>query len=129
VGTEHTRTPYIFGAPTEDIVAAAADRALNRNQENRSAGRPEHPAQWELAARLGPIFRASGQPILRHREKVVRREHGEEVQTYAEGGPFFDFLDLILTPLRKFLQERRLAPVTVESIVRLAMSHSRHSRR
>jgi hypothetical protein len=127
-GTEHIRAPYIFGRPTEEGVAGAAARARDRNQENRSAGRPEHPAHRELAERLGPIFRGSGQPILRHRQKVVRYEHGKEILRYEETGPFFDFLELVLPPLRKFLQERDLPPVTVETIVRMAVAQTRHSR-
>jgi hypothetical protein len=128
-GTDQTRIPYIFGSPAEEVVAGAATRALHRNQANRSAGRPEHPAHRELAERLGPIFGASEQPIWRRKEKVVRRQHGEEFLDYAEGGPFFNFLELVLPPLRKFLQERRLPPVTVETVVRLAMSHSKRGRR
>jgi hypothetical protein len=42
---------------------------------------------------------------------------GEAV--YVEGGPIYDFLELVLKPLRAYLRERHLAPVTTETIVRL----------
>ncbi|MGY4509062.1 hypothetical protein [Bradyrhizobium sp. USDA 3650] len=126
--TENTRVPYTFGRPTEEILASAAARARDRNQEARTPGHPEHPAHRELAERLGPIFRAGKEQIFRQRKKVVRREHGEEFQTYQEGGPFSDFLELVLPPLQDFLRENRLPPVTIAAIVRTAMSHSRDSR-
>ena len=43
---------------------------------------------------------------------------GEAV--YVEGGgPFYEFLELVLKPLQRYLRERGLAPVTVATIVRL----------
>ena len=59
---------------------------------------------------------------------MVRREHGEEFQTYREEGFFSEFLELVLPPLREFLRANRLPAVTIEAIVRIAMSHSRDSR-
>jgi hypothetical protein len=38
---------------------------------------------------------------------------------FIEGGPFYDFLELVLKPLRAYLRQRELAPVTTETIVRL----------
>ena len=38
---------------------------------------------------------------------------------FVEGGPVYDFLDLVLKPLRVYLRQRQLAPVTTEAIVRL----------
>ena len=62
------------------------------------------------------IFRGSGQPIRRQTIPIMR--HGKLV--YVEGGgPFYDFLELVLKPLQRYLKERQLAPVTVASIVRL----------
>ena len=44
--------------------------------------------------------------------------HGKLV--YVEGGgPFYDFLDLVLKPLQRYLSDRGLAPVTVATIVTL----------
>jgi hypothetical protein len=37
---------------------------------------------------------------------------------YVEGGPIYDFIELVLKPLRVYLHERHLAPVTTETIVR-----------
>jgi hypothetical protein len=45
----------------------------------------------------------------------MRRGHA----VFVEGGPFYDFLELVLKPLRAYLRERKLAPVTTETIVRL----------
>ena len=61
------------------------------------------------------IFRGSGQPIRRQTIPIMR--HGKLV--YVEGGGFYDFLELVLKPLQRYLKERQLAPVTVASIVRL----------
>jgi hypothetical protein len=60
------------------------------------------------------IFRRSGQPIRRRREPVMRR--GKVV--YVEAGPVYDFLELVLKPLRAYLREHGLAPVTTETIAR-----------
>src|SRR6266404_207917 len=101
--------------PTELNIAKAADAAVARLQKTRKAGRPYNQADQILAVRLGAIFRRSGQPIRRHREPVMRQ--GEAV--YVEGGaPVYDFLELVLKPLRSHLREKLLAPVTTETIVR-----------
>jgi hypothetical protein len=39
---------------------------------------------------------------------------------YVEGGgPFYNFLELVLKPLQRHLRDRGLAPVTVAKIVRV----------
>jgi hypothetical protein len=126
-GTEQTQIPYIWGEPTSENIARAAKRAANRIQQGRSLGRPGHPAHALLAERLAPIFRATGQRIVRHRQKTgeLRESDGKEVLVYVETGPFNEFLDMVLKPLRDFLRERELAPVTTERIVRLAVERSR----
>ena len=49
-----------------------------------------------LANQSGDIFRRSGQPIRRRREPVMRKGK----PAYVEGGgPFYDFLELVLKPL------------------------------
>ena len=101
--------------PTDLNIAKAADAAIATIQKTRKAGRPYNRADQILAVRLGAIFRQSGQQIRRRREPVMRR--GEAV--YVEGGPIYDFLELVLKPLRAYLRERGLAPVTTETIVRL----------
>ena len=102
--------------PTEANIAKAAGAALATIQATRTPGRTYNVADQILADRLGEIFRGSGQPIRRHNMPIMR--HGKSV--YVEGGgPFYDFLDLVLTPLQRYLHERRLAPVTVATIVRL----------
>ena len=101
--------------PTDLNIAKAANAAIARIQQTRKAGRPCNQADRFLAVRLGDIFRRSGQPIRRGLEPVTR--HGHAV--FVEGGPFYDFLELVLKPLRAFLRQRELAPVTTETIVRL----------
>jgi hypothetical protein len=101
--------------PTDLNIARAAGAAIARIQETRKAGRPYNQADRFLAVRLGDIFRRGGQPIRRRREPVMR--HGQAV--FVEGGPVYDFLELVLKPLRAYLRERELASVTTETIVRL----------
>jgi hypothetical protein len=101
--------------PTDLNIAKAAGAAIARIQETRKAGRPYNQADRFLAVRLGDIFRRSGQPIRRGNEPVMR--HGHAV--FVEGGPVYDFFGLVLKPLRAYLRQRELAPVTTETIVRL----------
>ena len=101
--------------PTNMNIAKAAGAAIARIQETRKAGRPYNQADRFLAVRLGDIFRRSGQPIRRRREPVMSRGHA----VFVEGGPFYAFLELVLKPLRLYLRQQQLAPVTTETIVRL----------
>jgi hypothetical protein len=102
--------------PTEANIAKAALAALATIQQSRKPGRTYNRADQILADRLGEIFRGSGQPIRRCQQPVMR--DGEAV--YIErGGPFYEFLELVLKPLQRYLRERGLAPVTVATIVRL----------
>ena len=94
---------------------------MPRLKEGRSPGRPRNQATLILAENFGPMFRASGQAIVRRRKKQARGVKGTRFPPYAETGPFHEFLELVLPPLRDFLRENRLAPVTVESIVRQTM--------
>ncbi|MCK1368293.1 hypothetical protein [Bradyrhizobium sp. 62] len=119
-GTSQTRAPYVFGPPTEENLSAAAERALRQVQARRAVGRSPHPAHRELAGRLALIFAGSGRPIARRRKEFVRRERRGVFLRSREGGPFHEFLALTLPPLQRFLQERNLAPVTSDSLVRFA---------
>ena len=101
--------------PTEANVAKAALAAIVTFQESRKPGRTYNRADQILAARLGEIFRRSGQTIRRRREPAMRR--GKVV--YVEGGQVYDFLELVLKPLRAHLREQGLAPITTDTIVRL----------
>jgi hypothetical protein len=100
--------------PTDLNIAKAASAASATIQETRKAGRTRNLADQILAVRLGAIFRRSGQPIRRRNEPVMRR--GKLV--FVEGGPVYDFLELVLKPLRAYLHQRQLAPVTTETVVR-----------
>ncbi|MGX1362266.1 hypothetical protein [Bradyrhizobium elkanii] len=64
---------------------------------------------------MGEIIRRSGQPVRRRRQPIMRQ--GKLV--YVEAGPVYDFLELVLKPLRTYLRQEQLAPVTTETIVRL----------
>jgi hypothetical protein len=117
-GDEQTVCAYSLEKPTEANIKKAAEAACCRIQKLRTSGRPDHQANRTIADRLGMIFRSSGQSIVRRRQstgKMVR-----EKAIFAETGPFYDFLELVLPPLSLYLREQRLPPVTIASIVRLA---------
>jgi hypothetical protein len=101
--------------PTEANIAKAALAAIVTVQQSRKPGRTCNRADRILADRLGEIFRRSGQTIRRRRELAMRR--GKVV--HVEGGQVYDFLELVLKPLRAYVREQGLAPVTTETIVRL----------
>jgi len=114
-GDQVTAFPGEVEQPTKANIAKAARAAIATIQESRKPGRTHNRANQILADRLGEIFRGSGQPIRRSNEPVMR--NGKSV--YVEGGgPFHDFLELVLKPLQRYLRERGLQ-VTVATIVRL----------
>jgi hypothetical protein len=112
--------PAIFGGlvevPTDTNIERAALAAIARKKRARKRGRRPNAANQVLADRLGEIFRQSGQRITRHRHPEMRHEK----LVFVESGPFYDFLGLVLPPLQAYLRERGLAPVTIDTIVRLA---------
>jgi len=113
-GDQVAAFPGEIEQPTELNIAKAAGATSERIQKTRKAGRPYNQADQILADQLGEIFRRSGQPIRRRRVPVMRRDEVADV----EGGPIYDFIELVLKPLRVYLHERHLAPVTTETIVR-----------
>ena len=121
IGGKQIKAPYIYGLPTRENLCAAAQRALRVVKARRSSGRPKNEATQILADELGPMFRARGVRIRRGRRKEIRERAGELVIFYGEDGPFHQFLDMVLAPLREFLAERDLAPVTTSTIVRLVI--------
>jgi hypothetical protein len=115
-GDQVSSVPGEVEQPTPANIAKAARAALATLQETRKPGRNYNVADQILADQLGAIFRGSGQPIRRQSMPIMR--HGKLV--YIEGGgPFYDFLELVLKPLQRYLKVQQLAPVTVASIVRL----------
>ena len=114
-GDQVSSVPGEVEQPTQANIAKAASAALATIQETRKPGRNYNVADQILADQLGAIFRGSGRPIRRQTMPIMR--HGKAV--YVEGGGFYDFLELVLKPLQRYLKERQLAPVTVASIVRL----------
>jgi hypothetical protein len=101
--------------PTEHNIARAALYAVSKIQTARKRGRPYNPGNRILAERLAPIFRTSGPPIVRRLRPDTRR--GKTV--FSEYGAFRDFLELVLPPLQRHLRKRDLAPVTIDTILRL----------
>ena len=115
-GDQVSSVPGEVEQPTQANIAKAARAALATLQERRKPGRNYNVADQIFADQLGAIFRGSGQPIRRQSMPIMR--HGKLV--YIEGGgPFYDFLELVLKPLQRYLKVQQLAPVRVASIVRL----------
>ncbi len=120
-GNEQTTCAYAIETPTDANIKRAAEAALRSIKRQRKGGRPPNPANEKLAELLGRIFRSTGHPIVRRR--VPTGMFNGKV-LYTEIGPFHEFLELVLPPLNRFLHEQRLAPVTIESVVRLAQTSS-----
>lgn len=118
-GSDQTAVSYDRVDPSEEAIAAAAACAWHRLQQARSPGRPNLRAHKELAEALAAVFGKSELKMSRSMGFV----DGKNGARYAEGGKFFDFLELVLPPLREFLRERRLPLVTTESIVRAAQGY------
>jgi hypothetical protein len=116
-GDEQTRCTYALETPSKSSIKKATEAAIRRIEEARSQGRPHNPANSIIAERLGNIFRSTGRPIMRRREPS-KMYKGEVV--YVETGEFKEFLELVLPPLQYYLRERKLSPVTIDAVVRLA---------
>ena len=115
-GSEQVKGPMEKPSPAN--IARAAQLAAKRIQAGRERGRRLNRATPVVAECLSKIFRSSGKAIVRHSEKEVR--HRKMVR--VEAGPFYDFLELVLKPLQLYLRERKLPPVTIESVVRIVTS-------
>jgi hypothetical protein len=115
--------PLQIETPTPSNIKRAAETALQSLHADRKRGRPFNPANQILAEELSTIFRSSGLPLARKHQDSIR--HGQFVQ--LESGLFHDFLELVLTPLKNYLQERRFAPITVDSIIRFATQRQKQS--
>jgi hypothetical protein len=113
-GDQVASFPEEVEQPTELNIAKAAGSALGLLQATRKAGRKYNQADKILADLLGDIYRRSGRRIVRHHELTSR--HGKLIS--VEGGPVYDFLELVLKPLRAHLRKHGLASVTTETIVR-----------
>jgi hypothetical protein len=122
-GRGQVQAPYPIEIPTAANITRAAETALQRLQANRKRGRPVNRANQILAQKMSPIFRSSGLPLVRKHKDSFR--DGEYIQ--LECGPFNDFLKLVLPPLKEYLRERRLASVTVHSIVCLSTQAQKHA--
>lgn len=119
--TENICAPYPLDTPTCSNITRAAEYARERIQNDRKRGRPFNESNLVLAQTLAPIWNSTGVPIKRHRKDSV--SHGKHIS--VESGPLHDFLELVLPPIQQYLRERRLSPVTVESIVRVMARRQR----
>jgi hypothetical protein len=122
-GRGQVQAPHPVEIPTAANITRAAETALLHLQANRKRGRPFNPTDQILAQELSKIFRSSGLPVVRKHQDSVR--HGQFIQ--VECGPFHDFLELALQPLKEYLRERRFAPITIESIVRFATQRQKQT--
>ena len=114
-GNERTISGYPFQKPTEANIKKAAEAALARVKSRQFRGRPANYANEIIALQLGKVFRLSGQLIAR---RLYTQMRGSKV-VMVEGGPFYDFLELILPVLNRYLAEQGCAPVTTETVIRL----------
>jgi hypothetical protein len=102
--------------PTEGSIIKAASAAIDALRRARRAGRPSSTANPVVSDGLREIF-------LRYNEKITRHSvtgWRDKKFVQFEAGPFLDFVKAAILPLNRFLIERRLPPVTAESIVRLS---------
>jgi hypothetical protein len=113
-GNEQTICEDPLETPTEANIKRAAEAAIARIQECRTSGRPPNSANAIIALQLGIIFRSSGQPVARRRQPHMS---GKKL-VFIEGGPFYDFLGLVLPTLNRYLREQQCPPVTPETVVR-----------
>ena len=113
-GDQAATFPGEVEQPIESAIAKAATAAIARIQNTRKAGRPYNQADRILAIELGVIFGRSGRLIRRRPEPVML---GKRV-IYVERGPVYDFLDLVLKPLRPYLWEKLRMKITTATIVR-----------
>jgi hypothetical protein len=114
-GNEEVISGYEFQRLTEANIKRASEAALARIKKRQTKGRPHNWANKIIAFETSKIFRSSGQPIARRR----RPEMSGRKLVHVEAGPFYDFLNLVLTPLNRFLVEQQCPPVTTETVVRL----------
>jgi hypothetical protein len=110
---EEAISAYQHQKPTEATIKKAAEGAIDRLGE-RKRGRPPNPATSIIAFGLSKIFRSTG-PIVRRHYPAMR---GQKL-VFIEGGPFYDFLDLVLPTLNCYLDKHGRAEVTTASVVRL----------
>ena len=100
---------------TERNIARSASLAVTSLRRLR--GRPRNIANELLAEYLANAFRSFGGRIVR-RQVPIDLEGGGFL--YVDGGPFYKFLEKVIGPLQRHLQQHGLPPVTIETIERIA---------
>jgi hypothetical protein len=134
IASHYTRRSERPGTHLQDVwdrrrvcFEAKANRATNRRiaraaclamrSLRRSRGRPPNVANKLLAEGLGLAFRSFGGRIVR-RQSPIGLEGGRYL--YVDDGPFYHFLERVIGPVQEYLKNRRLQPVTIETIERIA---------
>jgi hypothetical protein len=104
-------------SPEAELVARAASMAIFALKSEAKPGRLPDQVTDLLAVKTRAIFLRYNASITRHSVAT-----GEFSQT--EAGPYFEFLELLLAPLNRFLaglsKDYRVAPVSAASVARLA---------
>jgi hypothetical protein len=99
--------------PIPKKIETAASAAVEQLQINRKHGRPANAANAILAEKLGGIFRRYNGDIVRHSLDSARGSRPLQI----DGGPFFDFVHLVTTPLRSLLRKRNFKTISPSGVV------------
>jgi hypothetical protein len=92
--------------PARLRIQAAVDRAIAALQACATSGRPPAYVDQLLARGLGPIFLRFNEHIGRQSIFIgTKTVNDKEIMVQAEGGPFLEFLQLILQPLNSHLND------------------------
>jgi hypothetical protein len=104
--------------PSPENIGAAASRAIASLQKGRMPGRSRNSANKSLAEKLGEIFLRYNANITRHsRESSL----GGGRYYQIDGGPFLEFVEIVLEPLRTYLLANKFPMVSTSGVVREAM--------
>jgi hypothetical protein len=101
--------------PSPENISAAASRAIASLQDGQKLGRPRNFANESLAEKLGEIFLRYNANITRH---SLESSLGRGRYYQIDGGPFLEFVEIVLEPLQAYLRENRFRKVSASGIVR-----------
>jgi hypothetical protein len=104
--------------PSPENISAAASRAIASLQKSRMPGRSRNSANKSLAEKLGEIFLRYNANITRH---SLESSLGRGRYYQVDGGPFFEFVEMVLEPLQAYLRENDFPTVSASGVVREAM--------
>jgi hypothetical protein len=104
--------------PTPENITAAASRAIGLVHGGRRRGRPRNFANEILADPLREIFLRYNSNITRHSLLCVKK-NGRYYQ--IAGGPFFEFVEVVLGPLYAYLRNSHFPTVSSSGVIKHAM--------